>query len=507
MGSAKPSASARRFFRQGPSGWDVRPPGWVEGMPIPVAGASAAGVGAHGGGGGSYTVPTQQTRHARRLYVGGLEAVPEAEIAELFSAIIRAALVTPLPPDVSPVLSVYINPERKFAFVEVATIELTSALMALDGLVYKGNNLKIRRPHDYKPELLPAELRERAEPLNFAVLGNIGIGGGAGGGGGQPSGATGIGTTGNRDSAYRIFVGGLPSGVDEAALGELMGAFGAIKHLHIVRGAGGEHKGYGFCEYADPAVTDMAVAALNGMSLGDRTITVSRAKGGPGGGVAAPPAAAQPMMSMAAMGLVDPAAFGLAPRAAPLGQPSRCVCLLDMVDVADLTSDRDYGEICEDVAEEASKHGTMKLTVRPSPHAALHPLAPSSLPPPADPAPTPPRRGPRLSLVRGAGAGRGGRLLPRRPQVRPPQHRGAVLRRGGLRRGQSDGVSTSADVKSASGPRAPRRRMPLHAAPRPLPSWPSTCCQWGGRSRASRREWPNRSVERAPNTPPPRGGH
>ncbi len=34
---------------------------------------------------------------------------------------------------------------------------------------------------------------------------------------------------------------------------------------------------YGFVVYADPAVTDIACAGLNGMRMGERTLTVRRA--------------------------------------------------------------------------------------------------------------------------------------------------------------------------------------------------------------------------------------
>ena len=106
----------RRYFRKGPTKWDLKAEGWTEGQFAPTTNAPPTS--------GAASAPTQQTRHARRVYVGGLEAVPEQEIAELFTAIIRATMITPVPEEVSPVLSVYINPERKFAFVEVATIEL-----------------------------------------------------------------------------------------------------------------------------------------------------------------------------------------------------------------------------------------------------------------------------------------------------------------------------------------------------------------------------------------------
>ena len=55
----------------------------------------------------------------------------------------------------STILSVYVNNDKVYAFVEFTTIELTSAMCNLDGIKFKGENpLKIRRPNDFKPELL-----------------------------------------------------------------------------------------------------------------------------------------------------------------------------------------------------------------------------------------------------------------------------------------------------------------------------------------------------------------
>ena len=37
---------------------------------------------------------------------------------------------------------------------------------------------------------------------------------------------------------------------------------------------------YAFCEYADPQITDTAIAGLNGMQLGDKKLIVQRASVG-----------------------------------------------------------------------------------------------------------------------------------------------------------------------------------------------------------------------------------
>jgi splicing factor U2AF 65 kDa subunit len=52
------------------------------------------------------------------------------------------------------VLSIYVNHERHFGFVEFKTMELTTAMLCLDGVLFKGAAMKIRRPNDFKPALI-----------------------------------------------------------------------------------------------------------------------------------------------------------------------------------------------------------------------------------------------------------------------------------------------------------------------------------------------------------------
>ena len=119
-------------------------------------------------------VPYQQMRHSRRLYVGGMEGVPKDEVEALFTNISRTCALRTLP--TAPVLSVFISEERKFAFVEMCSLELTTALMALNGSLYKERNLlKLARPTDYQPSAMPAELRDRAEPMDWGKLAASGI--------------------------------------------------------------------------------------------------------------------------------------------------------------------------------------------------------------------------------------------------------------------------------------------------------------------------------------------
>lgn len=44
-----------------------------------------------------------------------------------------------------------VNLDKNFAFLEFRSIDETSQGIAFDGINFKGQSLKIRRPHDYQP--------------------------------------------------------------------------------------------------------------------------------------------------------------------------------------------------------------------------------------------------------------------------------------------------------------------------------------------------------------------
>jgi splicing factor U2AF subunit len=233
------------------------------------------------------------TRHARRIYAGGIPPrATEIEIANFFNDIVTRALA-PVRPDTLPVQKVYLNTEKCYAFVEFSTIELTTACMALDGVKfdhYTGSTIvRVRRPNDYRPEMLPPP--GPIPVLNVSVLGITGVSSSMGGPG-------------------KVFIGGLPYNLQDEQVMELMGAFGAIKAFHQVRDPGSvTSKGYGFCEYVNPANAEQAIAGLNGMALGDKTLTVriatqgaSNSSGGGGGAAAAMLQLQQMMMGMGGLG-------------------------------------------------------------------------------------------------------------------------------------------------------------------------------------------------------------
>ena len=88
-----------------------------------------------------------------------------------------------------------------------------------------------------------------------------------------------------------IFVGNLSFGATEDAVRSLFEAHGQVDRVSIVTDRDtGQAKGFGFVEMSDNSQGDSAIAALNGVELDGRAMTVNEARpktersGGGGGG-------------------------------------------------------------------------------------------------------------------------------------------------------------------------------------------------------------------------------
>lgn len=322
------------------------------------------------------TVPmqamTQQaTRHARRIYVGGLPPLAnEQTIATFFSHIMAAIGGNTAGPG-DAVVNVYINHEKKFAFVEMRSVEEASNAMALNGILFEGLPVRVRRPTDYNPTLAATLGPSQPSPhLNLAAVGLTP---------GCSSGA---------DGPDKLFVGGVPYYLTETQIKELLESFGPLRGFDLVKDwETGNSKGYAFCVYQDPAVTDVVCAALNGLKMGDKTLTVRRASAG------SEPRPDQPdifqqaqqqiaiqKLALQAVGAGTMAFGGLMPgyplgqtggnAIAPIEMPTKVVSLKQLVSVDDLRDDQEYADIYDDIKEECSKFGTVIKLIIPRPQEA-----------------------------------------------------------------------------------------------------------------------------------------
>ncbi|KAL1437135.1 hypothetical protein MTO96_049124 [Rhipicephalus appendiculatus] len=247
------------------------------------------------------------TRQARRLYVGNIPfGCSEEEMMDYFNAQMHACGFSQAPGN--PVLACQINLDKNFAFLEFRSIDETTQAMAFDGINFKGQSLKIRRPHDYQP--MPG----MSESPSVAVPGVI--------------------STVVQDSPHKIFIGG-------------------IAELSKRRPGQGALDGYAFCEYVEVATTDQAIMGLNGMQLGDKKLIVQRASVG----------AKNSQMNQAPVQIQVP---GLQLQGGA-GPPTEVLCLMNLVCPEELKDEEEYEDILEDIHEECNKYGVVKSIEIPRP--------------------------------------------------------------------------------------------------------------------------------------------
>jgi len=76
----------------------------------------------------------------------------------------------------------------------------------------------------------------------------------------------------------KLFVVGYPLDIQEAELIEIFSIHGMLHSVHLLTDkVTHKHKGYGFIEMVDQAGADRAIAAINGMVLKGRKISVKLA--------------------------------------------------------------------------------------------------------------------------------------------------------------------------------------------------------------------------------------
>lgn len=207
--------------------------------------------------------------------------------------------------------------------------------MAFDGINFKNQSLKIRRPHDYQP--MPG----MSETPHITVPGVV--------------------STVVADSPNKIFIGGLPNYLSEDQVKELLMSFGQLRAFNLVKdSATGLSKGYAFCEYVDVTLTDPAIAGLNGMAFGDKKLIVQRASVGAKSG---------PLAQSATNQLPVPVQIQVPgfQSHGHLGQPTEILCLMNMVQPEELVDDEEYEDIVDDIKEECAKYGYVKSIEIPRP--------------------------------------------------------------------------------------------------------------------------------------------
>ena len=313
--------------------WDVPPPGYEHVTPLQFKAMQASGevpptLVPETPQAAVAVVGSTVTRQARRLYIGNIPfGVAEEEMISFFNQQMHISGLAQTTGN--PVLACQINIDKNFAFLEFRSIDETTQAMAFDGINFKGQSLKLRRPRDYQP--MPG----LSENPNLNVPGVV--------------------STVVPDSAQKLFAGGIPSYLNEDQVKELFTSFGQLKSFNLVKDSTtGLSKGYAFFEYLDISITDTAIAGLNGMQLADKKLLVQRASVGCKNPIA---------LNSAPVQIQVP---GLPTVQGP-GQPTEILCLLNMVTDEELTDEEEYEDILDDIREKCATYGGVKSIEIPRP--------------------------------------------------------------------------------------------------------------------------------------------
>ncbi|KAI9745348.1 MAG: hypothetical protein M1835_002621, partial [Candelina submexicana] len=347
--------------------WDIKPPGYenvtaeqakLSGM-FPLPGAPRqqqmdpsrlqAFMNQSSGSVNNAALKPSNARQSKRLLVHNLPAsATDDAVAQFFNLQLNGLNVIT---GVDPCMSAQISKDRTFALLEFKSPEEATVALALDGISMEDNDdmetsngtangsskgLSIKRPKDY---IVPAV----TDDTNYeeGVVSPI-----------VP------------DTQNKISVANIPLYLTEEQVMELLVSFGELKAFILAKDQGTEEsrartspmtvararanqdlQGMAFCEYLDPAATDIAVEGLNGMELGDKHLRVQRASIGV-------TQASGLEMGVNAMSM-------LAGTTSQDMEEGRVLQLLNMVTAEELIDNDDYEEpeIMEDVREECEKYG------------------------------------------------------------------------------------------------------------------------------------------------------
>jgi len=304
-------------------------------------------------------------RQARRVYLGNItDAIVETELISFLNSRIKAVPErTPLNPTLDPVVSVSINREKAYAFVEFHSEQDADIAVCMDGVLYKNVlPLKIRRPKDY---IEPPDGKKRVYHIPGIVSTQV------------------------EDGPNKVFIGNLPAALGDTEVKQFLSSYGELKSFHLVKDTGtGMSKGYAFFEYADTKVTDEACKGLNGIELGGKALVCQRANVGAKPNPNVPNDLMSAIMNPALLGLPNMNLPGLTtgltipglgayiPGVQSMVQSvipganvdvSPVVVLQNLVMVEELTDANTYDDIKADVKSECERYGEIQELVMPKP--------------------------------------------------------------------------------------------------------------------------------------------
>lgn len=344
-----PSFQYRRWrFDSPPKEEEYQRDALLTGNAMGIGGVAAAlqgglALGGLPGAGSNPLALAADTKAMRELYVGNLPAgITSPQLVQFLNQVAQAVKVNSLPGE--PVLGATMGGGGLFAFVEFRTAEEAANGLRLNGVELLGCQLKVGRPKGYAGP-------ESAGGGQLALTGGPGLGDmmAQAGALGKPGmlalsgGGAGVATA----IDHRLCLINIPTFVTEDRIKELLITFGQLKFFALQKDEEGKSVGVAFFEYADMMTQQQARAALEGLELGAKKLSVKKPE--------------------------EVIELGLVAKVQKLGQrvvPSKVIYLKNVVSAEELADETGYGEICADIRLEAEKFGAVTSIEVPRPRGA-----------------------------------------------------------------------------------------------------------------------------------------
>ena len=264
----------------------------------------------------------KHVKQARRVFLGDLpHDLSTAMISDFFNKIIEERSGKVVVNGERPVIHCQIQNDKSYAIVEFRTAEEATQVVKMDGIIFHGKPIRIRRPREY------------AEMKSVDILPAFGV-----------------------ESDKKLFVGDLPTYLTEDQVKELVQSFGQLLNFYLAKDSFGAGKGYAFCEYLNIDDMELAMQGLNGLDLGDKRLIVERASS-PRAKILLASEAPSGKSSLMMLLSVRPEDIEVHP----------VLMIVNIVEPLELQHDDDYESIYDDIKGECENYGRVVSMQLPRP--------------------------------------------------------------------------------------------------------------------------------------------
>mmetsp|Transcript_53539 Transcript_53539/g.116853 ORF Transcript_53539/g.116853 Transcript_53539/m.116853 type:complete len:567 (-) Transcript_53539:133-1833(-) len=334
-----PEVQVRRWrFDSPPKEEEYQRDAMLTGNPLGLGGVAAALQGGLNLAGGMNAISplalAADTKGMRELYVGNLPAgITSPQLVQFLNQVAQAVKVNTLPGE--PVTGATMGGGGLFAFVEFRTAEEAANGLRLNGVELLNCQLKVGRPKGYTgPESAgggPLALGNGAPGLGDLMAQHGALG--------RPGqlmlpGMPGAGPATAID--HRLCLINIPTFVTEDRIKELLITFGQLKFYAMQKDEEGKSVGVVFFEYCDLMTQQQARAALEGLELGSKKLSVKKPE--------------------------EVIELGLVAKVQKIGArvvPSKILYLKNIVTAEELVDETSYNEICADIRLEGEQFGAI----------------------------------------------------------------------------------------------------------------------------------------------------